>query len=48
MITVYKKISENRYRECWGLSYEDFTVGDIYEHRPGRTLTLTDNIWLTY
>ena len=23
---------------------EDFTVGDVYEHRPGRTITAADNI----
>lgn len=28
----------------YGRYYEDFVVGDIYEHRPGRTLTETDNI----
>lgn len=27
-----------------GRYYEDFVVGDIYEHRPGRTITETDNI----
>jgi acyl dehydratase len=36
-----------RYRESFGRYYEDFTVGDIYEHRPGRTLTETDNTWFT-
>jgi itaconyl-CoA hydratase len=25
--------------------FEDFEVGDVYEHRPGRTITETDNIW---
>lgn len=39
-----KKISENRYRAEIGLYYEDFKVGDIYEHRPGRTITKADNI----
>lgn len=33
-----------RYFTQYGRYYEDFTVGDIYEHRPGRTLTETDNI----
>lgn len=28
----------------YGRDYEDFEVGDIYEHRPGRTLTDADNI----
>lgn len=36
-----------RYRESFGRYYEDFMVGDIYEHRPGRTLTETDNTWFT-
>lgn len=27
-----------------GRYYEDFVVGDVYEHRPGRTITETDNI----
>lgn len=39
-----KQIGEQRYRGEIGLYYEDFTVGDVYEHRPGRTLTDADNI----
>jgi len=27
--------------------YEDFTVGDIYKHPYGRTVTETDNVWFT-
>lgn len=27
-----------------GRYYEDFVIGDIYEHRPGRTITESDNI----
>lgn len=42
-----KKIGPNRYREDIGRYYEDFTIGDIYEHWPGRTITETDNIWFT-
>ncbi len=42
-----KEISRERYREILGLSYEDFKVGMIIEHRPGRTITESDNIWLT-
>ena len=30
-----------------GRVYEDFTVGDIYEHPLGRTVTQADNIWFT-
>ncbi|RMH48936.1 MAG: MaoC family dehydratase [Alphaproteobacteria bacterium] len=41
------QVGENRFRERFGRYYEDFRVGDIYEHRPGRTITQTDNIWFT-
>ena len=44
-ISAYKKVGKNRYRETYGLYYEDFEVGDVFEHRPGRTLTEVDNIW---
>ena len=30
-----------------GRFYEDFEVGDVYEHRLGRTITETDNTWFT-
>ena len=30
-----------------GRYYEDFQPGDIYEHRPGRTISETDNTWFT-
>ena len=30
-----------------GRIYEDFTIGDIYQHPLGRTVTQTDNIWFT-
>jgi itaconyl-CoA hydratase len=35
------------YRERFGRYFEDFVVGDRYEHRPGRTITETDNTWFT-
>ena len=41
------QVGPNRYRETFGRYYEDFTVGDIYEHRPGRTITDADNVWFT-
>ena len=41
------KVGENRYRESYGRYFEDFTVGDIYEHRPGRTISEADNTWFT-
>ena len=30
-----------------GRFFEDFNVGDIYEHALGRTVTTTDNLWFT-
>jgi itaconyl-CoA hydratase len=30
-----------------GRLFEDFTVGDVYEHPLGRTVTQADNIWFT-
>jgi len=36
-----------RIRAQPGRSYEDFTVGDVYEHRPGRTISEADNTWFT-
>jgi len=41
------EIAPGRYRESYGRYLEDFKVGDIYEHRPGRTITETDNTWFT-
>ena len=47
MIATAKPIGPQRYRESFGRYYEDFKVGDVYEHRPGRTITETDNTWFT-
>jgi itaconyl-CoA hydratase len=41
------EVGPQRYRETYGRAFEEFTVGDIYEHRPGRTITENDNIWFT-
>jgi Acyl dehydratase len=41
------EIAPGRFRESYGRYLEDFKVGDIYEHRPGRTITETDNTWFT-
>ena len=30
-----------------GRVFEDFEVGDVYEHPLGRTVTQADNIWFT-
>jgi itaconyl-CoA hydratase len=42
-----KKINENTYRATYGRYYEDFKIGDIYQHRPGRSITEADNIWFS-
>lgn len=42
---AYRQIDQNRYREDFGFYFEDFVVGMIIEHRPGRTVTQADNIW---
>ncbi len=35
-------------KEGWrGRFFEDFEVGDIYEHPLGRTVNTTDNVWFT-
>ena len=47
MIATARPIGPQRYRESFGRYYEDFKVGDVYEHRPGRTITETDNTWFT-
>jgi len=47
MVQTRREIAPQRYRESFGRYFEDFVVGDVYEHRPGRTITQTDNIWFT-
>lgn len=47
MVAEAKEVGPNRYREAYGRYLEDFKVGDVYEHRPGRTVTENDNIWFT-
>lgn len=47
MVGIAREVSPNRYRESYGRYYEEFTVGDVYEHRPGRTISETDNTWFT-
>mgnify|MGYP001164680460 CR=1 FL=1 len=47
MTHSHVEVGPQRYRERFGRYYEDFQVGDVYEHRPGRTITETDNTWFT-
>ncbi|HVY63482.1 MAG TPA: MaoC family dehydratase [Gammaproteobacteria bacterium] len=42
-----REVGPRRWRESFGRYFEEFEVGDVYEHRPGRTITETDNTWFT-
>ncbi len=42
-----RAVGPQRYREDIGRVYEEFEVGDVYEHWPGRTITESDNTWFT-
>lgn len=47
MPPAYKRNGERRFRETSGLYWEDFLPGDVFEHRPGRTVLDTGNVWFT-
>src|SRR5690349_20513700 len=47
MVYGTKHLGGNRHREDIGRCFEDFEPGDIYEHRPGRTISEADNTWFT-
>ena len=42
--TSHVKVGEHRYRERYGLDFEDFVVGQVFKHRPGLTLSQQDNV----
>lgn len=46
-VKLYQELGDNHYREDFGFYYEDFDIGMVIEHRPGRTITRNDNIWMT-
>ena len=43
MVQGWKQVGPQRYRESFGRYFEDFQVGDAYEHRPGKTVLDSDN-----
>ncbi len=47
MVAEAVKVGDRRYRESVGRYYEQFTLSDIYQHRPGRTISGADNTWFT-
>ena len=38
------QVGENRFRERYGLDFEDFQVGQVFQHRPGVAITQQDNL----
>jgi acyl dehydratase len=47
MVQNWKEVGPQRYRETFGRYFEDFHVGDVYEHRPGKTILESDNHMFT-
>ena len=47
ILPAYKAVGERRSRETSGLYFEDFEPGDVFEHRPGRTVLDVDNTYFT-
>ena len=47
MVQTRTTLAPGRYRESFGRYFEDFQVGDVYEHRPGRTISEADNTWFS-
>jgi acyl dehydratase len=43
MVHGFKQVGAQRFRETFGRYFEDFTIGDVYEHRPGKTVLESDN-----
>jgi acyl dehydratase len=44
---VTQGVGASQVRGGYGRHYEEFTVGDVYQHRPGRTLSEVDNTWFS-
>ena len=47
MVSIAKEVGPGHFRASAGRCFEEFTVGDVYEHRPGRTISEADNTWFT-
>ena len=39
----HRKLADNTYMEIAGVEYDDFEEGQVFEHRPGRTITAEEN-----
>ncbi len=42
-----EEIAPGRFRAPAGRYYDEFELGAVYEHRPGRTISQQDNAWFT-
>lgn len=47
MVAEARPVGSGRFRESYGRYFEEFEVGHVFEHRPGRTISETDNTWFT-
>ena len=47
VVAEAREVAKGRFRESYGRYFEEFNEGDIYEHRPGRTISEADNSWFT-
>jgi itaconyl-CoA hydratase len=47
MVAIAREVAPGRGGGRAGRTLEDLTIGDIYEHRPGRTIGEADNTWFT-
>lgn len=43
----YRQVAEGRIRENVGPGYDEFVIGVIIKHRPGRTVTEMDNVLMS-
>jgi itaconyl-CoA hydratase len=43
MVQGCKEVGPRRFRETSGRYLDEFIVGDVYEHRPGKTMTEAEN-----
>ena len=46
-LPAFKTVGDRRFREISGLYWEDFQAGDVFEHRPGRTVLDVDNVYFS-
>jgi itaconyl-CoA hydratase len=47
MVAIASEVGPRRVRAKAGRCFEELAIGDVYEHRPGRTISEADNTWFT-